>query len=210
MRIGEFSKRSGVPVSTIKYYLREGLLPAGERTGPNQARYDDGHLRRLKLVRALVDVGGLSIAAVREVLGAVDGSEEPLHDVLGLAQRSITTAPAVERDEVAEQQAREFLAARGWMCSDDNPALRSIVAVLTTARELGHDHFLDQLSAYTEPCRDVARSDVEYVLRRSSVEDAVEGLVVGTVLGDRALAAMRRLAQMEMSASRAPREAAGE
>ena len=47
MRIAELSRRSGVSVPTIKYYLREGLLAAGERTGPNQARYDEAHLRRL-------------------------------------------------------------------------------------------------------------------------------------------------------------------
>ena len=56
MRISELSSRSGVPVATIKYYLREGLLPAGERTSATQARYGDAHVERLRLVRALVDV----------------------------------------------------------------------------------------------------------------------------------------------------------
>ena len=37
MRIAELSQTTGVPVPTIKYYLREGLLPAGELTSPNQA-----------------------------------------------------------------------------------------------------------------------------------------------------------------------------
>ncbi len=33
MRIGEASKRSGVPVSTIRYYIRRGLIvPDGEGT----------------------------------------------------------------------------------------------------------------------------------------------------------------------------------
>jgi len=37
MRIGELSRRSGVPVPSIKYYVREGLLPAGERTRPTRS-----------------------------------------------------------------------------------------------------------------------------------------------------------------------------
>ena len=41
MRISELSARTGVPVATIKYYLREGLLPEGERTAPTQATYAD-------------------------------------------------------------------------------------------------------------------------------------------------------------------------
>ena len=38
MRISELSSVTGVPVPTIKYYIREGLLPRGERTAANQAR----------------------------------------------------------------------------------------------------------------------------------------------------------------------------
>ena len=53
MRIAELSRDSGVPVPTIKYYVREGLLPPGELTSPNQAQYDASHLRRLRLIRAL-------------------------------------------------------------------------------------------------------------------------------------------------------------
>ncbi|MFI8354714.1 MerR family transcriptional regulator [Streptomyces cyaneofuscatus] len=54
MRLAELSERSGVPTATVKYYLREGLLPAGRRVSATQAEYDEGHLRRLRLVRAQV------------------------------------------------------------------------------------------------------------------------------------------------------------
>jgi DNA-binding transcriptional MerR regulator len=37
MWIAELSRQTEVPVATIKYYLREGLLPAGELSSPNQA-----------------------------------------------------------------------------------------------------------------------------------------------------------------------------
>jgi len=67
MRIGELARRSGVSIPTIKYYLREGLLPPGAATAPNQASYGEEHLHRLRLIRALLDVGGLTVAAAREV-----------------------------------------------------------------------------------------------------------------------------------------------
>src|SRR5205823_11902088 len=72
MRIAELSQRSGVPIPTIKYYMREGLLYPGERTSRNQARYTESHIQRLRLIRALVDVGHLSIAATREVVASID------------------------------------------------------------------------------------------------------------------------------------------
>ena len=64
MRISELSRRSGVPVATIKYYVREGLLPAGEPTAINQALYDERHLARIELIRALREGADLSIATI--------------------------------------------------------------------------------------------------------------------------------------------------
>ena len=72
MRMGQLSSETGVAVATIKYYLREGLLPAGELSPPNQARYDESHVRRLALIRSLLEVGGLSIADVGAVLAVID------------------------------------------------------------------------------------------------------------------------------------------
>lgn len=199
MRIGELSSCSGVPVSTIKYYVREGLLPAGELTSTNQAQYDDRHVHRLRLVRALIDVGGLPIATVCDVLNAVD---EPRRDLLRLVQHSITAEPVANQDDAAEHETREFLMRQGWEYDEDNPAVRSLVAVLATARGLGHDHFADSLDTYADACRNIAEVDVAHVLGHAEVTDVVEGLVVDTVLGDVALRALRRLGQLEKLSSR--------
>ncbi|GFN02698.1 hypothetical protein Smic_12540 [Streptomyces microflavus] len=89
MRIGELSRRSGVPVPTIKFYVRERLLPAGELTSPNQADYGPDHERRLRLIRVLLEVGGLSLAAIAEVLEAADDPEQPVIRVLGRAAEGV-------------------------------------------------------------------------------------------------------------------------
>ena len=67
MWMAELSERSGVPVPTIKFYLREGLLPRGEARGATRAAYDVDHVRRLRLIRALVDGAGFGLDRVREV-----------------------------------------------------------------------------------------------------------------------------------------------
>src|SRR5919204_6297357 len=116
MRIAELSRRSGVPIATIKYYLREGLLAPGERTSPNQARYHDAHLQRLRLIRALVDVGHLSIAATREVLDSIDAPGATLHERLGKAQFAV--APVLQGDtdpalmELAAREVEELVKRR--------------------------------------------------------------------------------------------------
>lgn len=204
MRVGELSRRSGVSVASIKYYLREGLLPAGERTSPNQASYDEGHLRRLRMIRALIDVGGLSVVATRDVLAAVDDPELPLFAALGRASGTTIAAPDPEEepDEAwaeAERVLAEHVAARGWRVSAENPAWGNAVGVLATYLRLGDRDFLPQLDLYMTAMEEVAAREVAVVVDRGDRARTVEGVVVGTVLGDTLLAAVRRLAQQHES-----------
>lgn len=201
MRVGELSKRSGVPVPTIKYYLREGLLPAGVLTSPNQAHYDDEHLRRLRLVRALMDVGGLSIAAVREVLAAVDGRGDSLHEKLGAVQEAISQPGSAELDPLAIEDVRGFFQRQGEECGDvtKSNVTHMLAAALSAARSVGHDHFRELLDPYLEGLKIIARADIEYIARRGSADDVIEGMVVGTLIGDAVIKAVRRLAQAQAS-----------
>ena len=115
MRIGDLAKTTGVPVATLKFYLREGLLPAGTPTAVNQAEYDDVHVRRVKLVRALLHLGGLSIADAQRVLAAVDDETMPIHDAFGVAQDAMV--PKLDRsgtryaDALAEVDRFRFIVA---------------------------------------------------------------------------------------------------
>jgi DNA-binding transcriptional MerR regulator len=73
-RIDDLAQRAGVAVDTIRYYQREGLLPAGERTG-RSLRYGPAHLERLERIRGLQS-RRFSLAAIRALLehdGSVEG-----------------------------------------------------------------------------------------------------------------------------------------
>ncbi|MEU8786791.1 MerR family transcriptional regulator [Streptomyces sp. NPDC048637] len=203
MRIGELSRETGVAIPTIKYYVREGLLPAGRLTSPNQASYDDGHVRRLRLIRGLIDVGGLSVSVVSEVLAAVDSPEESVHEVLGAAQHAITPRPAATPDgmEQARRTVAELIRRRGWRVGLDHPAFEKVAVALATFRGIGHGEFEEEvLDDYAEACERVAAADLAWAGRNAEVDGLVESVVVGTVLGDAVLTAMRRLAHVEASA----------
>jgi DNA-binding transcriptional MerR regulator len=205
MRVAELSRGSGVPVPTIKYYLREGLLPSGERTSPNQVQYGDEHLRRLRLIRALTDVGGLSIGQVRDVLTAVDSPDDNLHKVLGMVQDGITVSREATDDEAwrtASQDVSDLIAGQGWQSSSEGPAGRALTAVLASLRELGHPEASSLLETYVRACEQIAEADLAYMSDFAGVENMIERMVVGTVLGDAALVAIRRLAHENASAIR--------
>ncbi|MGA4878144.1 MerR family transcriptional regulator [Streptomyces lydicamycinicus] len=204
MRIGELSRETGVAIPTIKYYVREGLLPAGRLTSPNQASYDAGHVRRLRLIRGMIDVGGLSVSAVRDVLAAVDSPEESVHKVLGAAQEAITprTAAAPEGMEEARRTVAEVIRRRGWRVGPENPSFEKLAVALATLRGIAHGDFEEVVDDYAEACEQVAAADLAWAGRNAEVDGLVESVVVGTVLGDAVLSAMRRLAHVEASARR--------
>ncbi|WP_369216603.1 MerR family transcriptional regulator, partial [Streptomyces flavofungini] len=196
MRIGELSRRTGVPVPTIKYYVREGLLPAGELSSPNQARYDEAHVRRLRLIRALLEVGGLKVAAIADVLGAIDDPGRPLHKVLGAAADQLGTRGAADDDAEAEAAAatvERLIARRGWHTHESNPAADDLARALAALSRVGHGAFAELLEEYADAAEAVARADLAYVGRRGEVEDLVESVVIGTVLGEAVFNALRRL-----------------
>lgn len=208
MRIAELSRRSGVPIPTIKYYVREGLLAPGELTSPNQARYADAHLRRLRLIRALVDVGHLSIAATRDVLASIDDPGGTLHERLGEVQRAVTPVLQTDADErsreVAAREVEELVRTRGWQVRPGTPALGLLTEVLATLRALGQDDIAGLLDQYADAAEKLAEAEVRCVLGRADEESMLEGVVIGTTLGDTILAAVRRLAEADVSSRLTP------
>lgn len=51
MKIGELAQATQTPTETIRFYEREGLLPAPPRTASNYRRYGPAQVERLSLIR---------------------------------------------------------------------------------------------------------------------------------------------------------------
>ncbi|MDQ1397539.1 MAG: hypothetical protein QOG64_2798 [Acidimicrobiaceae bacterium] len=80
----ELSRRSGVPVRTVRFYQTKGLLPAPERIG-REARYTVAHLERLQLISQLQD-RGLRLSAIAEVVSRAGDQHTSLPAWLGLGE----------------------------------------------------------------------------------------------------------------------------
>ena len=206
MRMAKLSEAASVPVPTIKYYLREGLLPAGRRTAANQADYGEAHIRRLRLVRALVEVGGLGMATVREVLAAMDDPRRSLHEVLGtahwaLAGRSTATG-ALPVGEEARADVDRFIDELGWTVGPEAPARAELARALATLRRLGWPVGAGVFERYAQAADRLGAWELDQLPSAACRPEAVERAVVGTVVFETALVALRRLAQEHHSARR--------
>ncbi len=71
MRIGELARQTGTPVETIRYYEREQLLPAPQRTAANYRHYHPAHLERLLFIRQCRSLD-LSLEEIRALLEVRD------------------------------------------------------------------------------------------------------------------------------------------
>jgi AcrR family transcriptional regulator len=66
MKISELSRRSKVPISTIRYYILEELIPAPLKTGKTRAYYSSIHLKVLNLIRYKQIEGGNPLSVIKE------------------------------------------------------------------------------------------------------------------------------------------------
>ena len=108
MTVSELASLSAIPLSTIKFYIRENLIPRPKKTRGTRAYYDSGHLNRLKLIRKIQTEGKLPLAKIREIIGLIDDGEmaEAGSGDLGgahLKDEIVTAAIAVFREKGYEK-----------------------------------------------------------------------------------------------------------
>ncbi|TDN91624.1 MerR family transcriptional regulator [Microbacterium sp. BK668] len=205
MKISQLSEHTGVPVATLKMYLREGLLHPGAKSGPNQASYDETHVARVHLAQSLVRVGGLSIASAREVIAAA-ASDLPLVETFGIAQRAASgDARALDDGETAAlARVREVTADWDLHGSPEGEQVgtRMAARALAALERSGQPPAPSWLERYAAAALLVAEADLDLVDARDGRDAKAQTVVVGTVLGDHVFAGLRRAAQEHISNTR--------
>lgn len=200
MRMSELVRRSGIPLATIKYYLREGLLMPGEATSATQAVYGEEHFRRLGLIRALVEVAGLPVQKAGVVIGLIEHPDAGLFETLGRAIGALP--PYLEVPDDAEfPRAQAVLDRLGQLYDPQFTAVAQLERALEAVEAAGIPMDEERLAVYGRLIRELAEFDVSRV-PQSSPDAAVEYSVLGTALYEPVIAALRRLAHQDL-ASRA-------
>ncbi|MEU0112517.1 MerR family transcriptional regulator [Streptomyces bobili] len=202
MRISELSRRSGVSVTTIKYYLREGLLAPGRQTSATQAEYDDQHLRRLRLIRALTGVRGLSVTTTREVLDALAAHTGDTHLLLGLTLGSVSLSGESAEQDPATGEVEALVEELGWHVHESAPARATLAEALTSLHSLGVPVDRHTLLPYARLAERIAVLDLDQLDGLTDPLEAAERALLLTVLLEPALMALRRMAQENESARR--------
>ncbi|MEV5378949.1 MerR family transcriptional regulator [Streptomyces nondiastaticus] len=204
MKISELSRTTGVPVASIKYFRRQGLLPAGKATAATLAEYGQEHVQRLRLIKALTTLGGLSIAATRDVLTAVDqahSTESALGAVSYALPVPVAESPVGDAGREAEigsaaaAEVADLIAAMDWQTPSTSPHVEGLTAALRELRRLDAAYEPGDLVAYAELARSIAGLDLDRAAAFGDPEALAEQAVIVFALSAPVLELLRRLAQ---------------
>ena len=146
MKMKDLERAAGVGRETIRFYIREGLLPEPHRPGRNVAWYDASFVEQLMLIKELQQKRFLPLHVIRSMLGgetrpsrdeirtlleidgklfpAVEGAPEPAIERLSQVARAVGI-PAREIRDFAAVGMIEIVTRDGdqWL---EEPAIRMV------------------------------------------------------------------------------------
>ena len=98
MTIGRLAERAGVNIDTIRYYERNGLLPAPSRRASGYREYAPGDVERLRFIRRAKELG-FALSEIAELLSL---TADRRNDMQGVKRK------AEERLEQVELKIKEL------------------------------------------------------------------------------------------------------
>ena len=206
MRISELSEATGISVDTIKYYLREGLLPAADKRAARLTEYDERHVRRLQLIKLLREVGNIPIEGLRRLVVASEHATVPVHDVFALAAEALAPAPppAGQLRPVTRALADQLIAAAGWThVRPDSPDRENLAATLELIASYDtHPRDPAEIEPYLRFADQIARYEIGHLDEAKDRVGLLEEMVVGQVVFGQVLSTLRRLAEEHYSLER--------
>ncbi|WP_377002257.1 MerR family transcriptional regulator [Corynebacterium nasicanis] len=195
--MAELSSTSGVSIPTIKYYLREGLLPPGRHTRANQARYSEVHLTRLKLIAVLSGIARLSLAEIKVILAELEGPGSVI-DTMAAMQNALAGRPSREAEPHTEES-RAILDAivdeRQWIVRRDSAAYEAAVRVLAELHTTDLHWDGAMIAEYAAHAEAMGALDVQTLNFNGAPDDLLVQMVRGTLLRRQLVDALVLLAQ---------------
>lgn len=119
LKMKDLKEKTGLPSSTINYYLRNDLLPEPVKTGRNMAWYHPSTVSRINLIKKLQEKNRLTISEIKDVVNGMIKPDdlyvmETLHEfVFGEISSNLYTREEVaEKTGLSEEEIEDLLVQR--------------------------------------------------------------------------------------------------
>ncbi|ACL40578.1 transcriptional regulator, MerR family [Pseudarthrobacter chlorophenolicus A6] len=193
MQLKELSELTGTSAASIKYYLREGLLPPGESVHATRASYTRAHVDRLELIRSLRQIVGLSIEQIRSIVKMADDGVP--HLALLAHVQSVVLKLGTGGGEVGRTSAADAVVRmRDWpdVHSDARDALNRHISRM---QELGIELPPDLLDQYSSAVDSIAGFDLTATTRGQDTDRIILTAAVGMHMHSELMLKLLALAQ---------------
>lgn len=108
IKIGELAELTGCLVETIRYYERQGLLPAPARSEGNYRLYGDAHVERLQFIRHCRSLD-MTLDEIRILLSFRDAPDKNCGEVNTLLDKHIGhVAGRIKELKLLQRQLQEL------------------------------------------------------------------------------------------------------
>ncbi|MBP7736128.1 MAG: MerR family transcriptional regulator [Spirochaetes bacterium] len=144
--ISELSRLCGIPTSTIRFYLREGLISPPQKKGKTRAYYNNGHIKQLKTLKQLRSKDKLSIEEIKRN-----------HSIsLNTADSVIGQSQSLDRKDDIITAAIELFRSKGY----DDISINDIAEKSSISKATFYKHFSDKEELFYE-CADRVFYDID-------------------------------------------------
>lgn len=199
MRISELSEQTGVPTATIKYYLREGLLPDGDKRTPRLTEYDQRHVRRLELLRILRDVGNVPVEGLKRLVAATETRGTTVQELFAVAADALAPVPPSSGPArtASREVADSIIEQAGWHHVREDAVDRDNLAATLELMSAFDTHPRDpgEIAPYVAIADQIARYELDHLDEGKDRIGLLEEMIVGQVVFATVLTTLRRLAE---------------
>lgn len=202
MKLSRLATLSGVSTTTIKHWIRVGVLPAGELRNQTTAVYEQRHLDRVLLLKLLRYEHRASIAEIRELTSLIDDEHSTTLDVMNACQAfALGTPTEIATDPAYEpyrERTYELMRRRDWR-GYPGAAERGLAHALALAAPAGLDYGVDELMEYADALEPLAARNIAALGPTGSADEIARRMLVAISARARQLVAVSSLAHAAAS-----------
>ncbi len=149
MTISELSLLSNIPLSTIKFYIRQSLIPGPEKTRGTKAYYGSRHLHRLQLIKKIQTEGNMPLAKVKEIISMIEDGEN--HQHLENSADSLNTKNEIIASAIQVFQEKGY----------EKATIADIVTAARIGRSTFYKNFKNKKDLFIEGIKSIIFSEVQ-------------------------------------------------
>lgn len=218
LKIGQLAKISGVPVSTIKFYLKEGLIEAPVRSSGRMSYYGREHVDRIALIKKLQQERFLPLNVIKKIVstgdisdaGAQGGQEEeltagPAFIDFRISMAELTAQTGYDPDKIRQLDKAGFIHPCQTLQGEMFDALDSRIVGLFKIREdagIPFSHTIQVMSIYQKHLERAINEDVALCMKNFITRKDDANLIKYITEGDKTATEYLKLAKIKLTRMR--------